>query len=370
MNERLADKTLRTGSPLRVVLWSTGHVAAHAGRAILEHPGLELVGCHVRDPEKVGRDVGELIGGEAIGLEATGDVDALLALEPDVVAYYELVRDDEIPRHVAAFSRLLRAGVNVVTSSNFVTGRAWKAEAELDAAGREGGASIFGSGVNPGFINAFALTATSVCRSVEHVLVQEEAECSGYDSPDLWESVSFGLRPDEVKSLDRVKLGTSVFEDTVAMMADALEMPLDEVRYVPEFATATKDLDLGFMKIPRGHIAGLKNRWLGIVDGREAIELTTIWKMTEDVEPNWEIRHGWHVEITGDPNVSAHMAGHPADGSTDTFVLMDLAMEMTALPTVHAIPHVVAARPGVVTYKDLPIVAAAGLARSGAGRGR
>jgi hypothetical protein len=343
----------------RVVLWSTGHVAAHAGRAVLEHPDLELVGCHVRNPEKVGSDVGELIGGDAIGIRATGDIDEIIALKPDVVAYYELLRDDEIERHVAAFDRLLRAGINVVTTSNFVTGRWWAAQDVLDAAGREGGASIFGSGVNPGFINAFALTASSVCRNVERVHIQEEAECSGYDSPDLWESVAFGLHPDEVVSLDRVRLGTSVFEDTVAMMADALEVRLDEVRYVPEFALAVKDLNLGFMKIPEGHIAGLKNRWIGVHDGAEVIELTTVWKMTEDVEPNWEIRHGWHIEITGDPVVRAHVAGYPRDGEADSFVLMDLAMLMTALPTVHAIPHVVAARPGVVTYKDLPLIAAA-----------
>jgi hypothetical protein len=344
---------------IRVVLWSSGHVAAHAGRAVLEHPDLELAGCHVRNPDKVGRDVGELIGTGPIGIAAVGDIDEVIALRPDVVAYYELLRDDEIDRHVDAFTKLLRAGINIVTTSNFVTGRWWAAEKSLDAAARAGGASVFGGGVNPGFINAFALTASSVCRNVERVHVQEEAECSGYDSADLWESVAFGLHPDEVVSFDRVRRGTSVFEDTVAMMADALEVTLDEVRYVPEFALACKHLDLGFMQIPEGHIAGLKNRWIGISNGAEVIELTTVWKMTEHVEPNWEIRHGWHIEIIGEPVVRAHVAGYPREGEANTFVLMDLAMLMTALPTVHAIPHVVAARSGIVTYKDLPLVAAA-----------
>ena len=45
-------------------------------------------------------------------------------------------------------------------------------------------------------------------------------------------------------------------------------------------------------------------------------------------------------------------------------VLMGLAMLMTAMPTVHAIPHVVAARPGVVTYKDLPLITAVGCIRT------
>jgi hypothetical protein len=142
------------------------------------------------------------------------------------------------------------------------------------------------------------------------------------------------------------------------MMADALEVRLDEIRYVPEVALATKDLDLGWMTIEEGHIAGLKNTWLGIVEEAEVIELGTIWKMTEDVEPNWPIRHGWHVQIDGIPTVKMHFAGWPPEGSSSE-LLMGLAMLMTALPTVHAIPHVVAARPGVVTYKDLPLVTAA-----------
>ena len=57
------------------------------------------------------------------------------------------------------------------------------------------------------------------------------------------------------------------------MMADALELPLDDIRYLPEVAVATRDLDLGFMEIPKGHVAGLKNRWVGVADGAEVIEL-------------------------------------------------------------------------------------------------
>jgi hypothetical protein len=108
-----------------------------------------------------------------------------------------------------------------------------------------------------------------------------------------------------------------------------------------------------------GHVAGLRNRWLGIAQGREVIELGTLWKMTEDVTPNWPVRHGWHVEVEGIPVVKAHVAGWPPEGESDSEVLMGLAMIMTAMPTIHAIPHVVAARPGVVTYKNLPLVTAA-----------
>ena len=68
--------------------------------------------------------------------------------------------------------------------------------------------------------------------------------------------------------------------------------------------------------------------------------------MTEDVEPNWEIRHGWHIVVDGMPTVRAHVAGWPPEGESNSEVLMSIAMVMTALPIVNAIPHVVRARPG------------------------
>ena len=199
---------------------------------------------------------------------------------------------------------------------------------------------------------------------MRRISIWEEAECSGYDSPELWETVAFGHAPDEPGLHDRFRRGTTVFEDAVVMMADALELPLDEVVYVPDVALATEDLDLGFMKIAKGHVAGLRNRWLGIANGVEVIELGTIWKMTEHVEPNWPIRHGWHFDIDGVPNVKMNMVGAPPKGETNSELLMGLAMLMTAMPTVHAIPHVVAARPGVVTYKDLPLITAVGCVRT------
>ena len=117
------------------------------------------------------------------------------------------------------------------------------------------------------------------------------------------------------------------------MIADALELPLDDIRYLPEVAVATRDLDLGFMEIPKGHVAGLKNRSVGVADGVEVIEFGTIWKMTEDVEPNWEIRHGWHIVVDGMPTVKAHVAGWPPEGESNSEVLISIAMVMTALPS-------------------------------------
>ena len=44
--------------PYRVVQWSTGNVGRHSLAGIHAHPELQLVGCYVSNPDKVGHDAG------------------------------------------------------------------------------------------------------------------------------------------------------------------------------------------------------------------------------------------------------------------------------------------------------------------------
>ncbi len=102
---------------LRIVQWTTGNVGKRSVRAVATHPDLELVGCYAWSADKVGRDVGELCGIDALGVAATDDVDALLALRPDCVVYNPMWQD------VDELVRILDAGVNVVSTAAFINGR-------------------------------------------------------------------------------------------------------------------------------------------------------------------------------------------------------------------------------------------------------
>src|SRR6478672_11217395 len=103
--------------PIRVVQWTTGNVGQRSVRAIVAHPDLELVGCYAWSSDKAGRDVGELCGIDPIGVAATNDIDALLALRPDCVVYNPMWHDtDEL-------ARILESGANVVSTAAFMNGR-------------------------------------------------------------------------------------------------------------------------------------------------------------------------------------------------------------------------------------------------------
>src|ERR1700733_7641174 len=78
--------TMASGAK-RVVVWSTGGIGSIAIRAIQRRSDLDLAGVWVHSDEKAGKDAGELAHGKPIGVIATNDADALIALKPDCVVY-------------------------------------------------------------------------------------------------------------------------------------------------------------------------------------------------------------------------------------------------------------------------------------------
>jgi hypothetical protein len=341
----------------RVVQWTTGNVGQRSVRAVLSNPQLELVGCYAWGADKVGRDVGDLCGIEPTGITATNDVAALLALEPDCVVYNPKWPD------VDELVRILEAGVNVVATAAFITGHALgDGRARLIDACERGGSSIFGSGMNPGFANLLGLVSAGICDRVDSISVLESVDSTGYDSPETELVAGFARPIDDPELPAMVERGTAVFGDAVRFMAEALGVEIDEVRCESEFAQTTEDLDLGSWLIPAGCVAGIAASWQGRRDGRTIVDLKVRWRKGRTLEPDWTIEHGYIVEVKGLPSVRTKLEVFPpADFVARSFSdYMVLGMIMTALPAINAIPAVCDARPGIVTYIDLPLVASRG----------
>src|SRR5690606_20130956 len=169
LREPYAERVPNTAS-YRVVQWTTGNVGKSSVAAIAGNPTLELVGCYAWSDDKVGRDAGELAGIEPGGVTATNDVDALLALKPDVVVYNPMSIDaDELVR-------ILGAGGNVVASASFIPGGSLgDGRDELADACQRGGSTLCGSGVSPGFGELLAIVAGTACDRIDKITIAESA---------------------------------------------------------------------------------------------------------------------------------------------------------------------------------------------------
>jgi len=341
---------------LRVIQWATGNVGRAAIEGVLAHPDLELVGCWVHSAEKDGLDVGTLLGRDAVGVAATTDVDALLAAEADCVLYSPLFADP------AVVTRILESGKNVVTPLGWFYPPAAERE-RFDEVARRAGITLHGTGIHPGGITErFPLVLSALVGSVTSVRAEEFSDIRTYGAADVirdW--MLFGTTPEHARTSVMADALGGGFRQSVWMVADELGFRLDDgLRTTHEMAVATEPIDSPIGPIQPGTVAAQRFRWEGLVDGVPVVTAAVNWLMGEEhLDPPWEFGaegERFEVEVTGDPCCLVSFKKlHPT--SIEAGLQRNPGIVATAMHCVNAIPYVCAARPGLLTYLDLPPVA-------------
>jgi 4-hydroxy-tetrahydrodipicolinate reductase len=341
-----------SGEQLRVVQWATGNIGTRSLRAVIDHPGLELVGLHVHSADKVGRDAGGLCGRPATGILATASIDDVVALRPDCVLYMPSRFDpDEV-------CTLLAAGSNIVTTRGELHRPASVApelRRRIEDACAEGGTSIHSTGSSPGFITeAVPIVLTSIQRSLDSLVIEEFADLSQRPSPELlFDVMGFG-RPPAALSEAFLAHGRTSFGPSLELIADALGLPLDRLDASGEVAVATSDLPIAAGTIPAGTVAGQRVIVDGIRDGHSLMRFRANWYCTTELDPAWDVRPtGWRVQVHGDAPLDVELPFPvPLDRMAET------SPGYTANRAVNAVAVVCAAAPGIRTTVDLPNVIA------------
>jgi 4-hydroxy-tetrahydrodipicolinate reductase len=351
---------------VRVFQVATGNVGSEMIKRIGKHPDLELIGVHCYTPEKVGRDAGEIIGTGPIGVIATGTVEEIIAARPDCVTFHGVWPDFDL------YERVLEAGINVVTTADWITGHhrnanypnsGGKQPSEvLEDACQRGGSTFYGTGMNPGLAQVLTGVNTANIAEIENVICIESVDVSCHHSVDTWVNTGFGLPVDDPETVRRLELGTRVFEDGVRLMADCLGMELDEVVFEHDLGACTKDVDLGWYMLPAGSLGGCYLKYVGKRDGVSKVELHLEWQMTQHTEPHWDIKGGYVTKIQGDPCVYSKQRILPKPGTDfrDATALAAMGMTVTGMPALNAVRSVVDAPAGCITSADLPLRAFAG----------
>jgi hypothetical protein len=350
-----------------VVQWATGGVGKAAIEGVLSHPDLELVGCWVHSAEKHGKDVGEILGTDPVGVRATSSAEEILELDADCVVYSPLVPNDD---EVAA---LLRSGKSVVTPVGWI----WPDPAKvgpLEDACREGGATLHGTGIHPGGITErFPLMVSAVSARVTHVRAEEFSDIRTYGAPDVIRHVmAFGGTPDEALASPMAALLGGGFRSSVRMLVAEMGFDADpHIETVQEVAVATAPIDSPIGVIEPGLVAARRFHWRALVDGVPVVTATVNWLMGEEhLDPDWSFGpegERFEIEITGDPSVKLTFKGLQPE-TVEAGLMRNPGIVSTANHCVNAIPYVVAAEPGIRTYLDLPLIA--GRAAPQLGRGR
>lgn len=346
-----------------MIQWATGNTGQRALREIIRDPALDLVGVLVYDPAKDGVDAGTLCGEEPTGIVATTDRDAVLEVPADCCVYMARatgsgqtragLSQDELVDDVVA---LLEKGTNIVTTCTDLIARGVRLSDEnrarvLDACHR-GGASVWASGSDPGFITeTVPLALLSVQRRVDLIEIEEFGDLSRRPSPHMvMEQMRFGKPLSEFDPERRKNHLFGEYQPALTVLADIARFDIDEWTAEGGVAAAKEDLAIVAGQIKAGTAAAQRIVVRGRSGGQDRIRFTQYGFVAMDVEPDWGLQPtGWRIRVHGDA---------PFDVSMPFPVpLDDLASYVPAFNAngpLNAISYVCAAAAGILTTEDLP----------------
>lgn len=343
---------------LKVIQWTTGAQGTESIRAILDSKDLDLVGAKVFYQQKEGCDAAELAGRDACGVTTTRSMDDILKIEADCVAY--MPRNTDLDEVCA----LLESGKNVVTTAFLFNPRTLP-EAELkklEAACEKGGTTLHGAGLNPGFLSGtLPLVMSGMSRKIDHIRLQERADWSFYESTFItFDNMCFGGPVENVSedANDFIRFNSGIFKEMIWLLGDSLNAGLDEVTATVEVLPAPYDAKIFDRELKAG-TAGAQNwTWAGKRQGKTLIEIDTYWTVGGQYPDHWPTPDmGWTLTMEGDPSFRTHflsLASFERDVPFPEHVRA--ASIATAMHAVNAIPAVVAAKPGIATMADLPVM--------------
>ena len=354
----------------RIVVWGTGFVGKMVIAEIVGHPLFDLVGVGVSNPDKVGLDVGEICGlGAAVGVTATDDVDALIALAPDAVVHYGPTAA-HADVNIDVITRFLRAGIDVCSTA--MTPWVWPAMhlnppnwiTPVTEACEAGGSSCFTTGIDPGFANdLFPMTLMGLCSEVRRVRASELLDYTNYEGDYEFE-MGIGMPAEHRALLQTPEILIFAWGATVPMIAHAAGIELDEITTTWDTWVTPEERKTAKGVIAPGNVAAVRFTINGVFGGETRIQLEHVNRIGADAAPDWpsgEQNDVYRVDIEGTPSIFQETAFRFTDGSgRDAAAAGCLATGMRAL---NAVPAVNELPPGWVTPLDLPLIGGTGTIR-------
>lgn len=322
----------------RVICYGLGPIGQGIARLALSRPGIEIVGAVDVDPAKVGRDLGEVLGGTKVGVTVSEQISALSTTKADVVLH---ATGSALSRVVPQLTEIMAIGADIVSTCEELS-YPWTAQpqlaAELDGAARRAGVTVLGTGVNPGYaMDALPLMLTAPCASVDAVRVLRVVNAALRRGP-LQKKVGAGLTPEQFA--EQVRAGTVRhvgLPESLHMLATSLGWELERQEDLIEPVIAEQPIVTEFANVQPGQVAGVRQVASGFHDGREVLRLELrMYLGAPDPQDT--------VEIDGNPPVRMSIAGG---------LHGDVA---TAAMVVNAITSVTRAVPGLASMADAPLV--------------
>jgi len=309
-------------------------------RLVVDTDGFRIVGATDISTQYAGKDLGVVLGlPRRLRVKVEAKPERFFRkVRADVAVVSTSSHFRDVKPQIAA---LLQRGIHVISTCEelaFPVAAHAAAVRELDRLARRKKVSLLATGVNPGYtMDALALALTAPCARVDRVAVTRVVDAGTRRLP-LQRKVGAGLNLNQFRrAITEGTVRHVGLVESVHMIAAGLGWKLDRVDETLEPAIAPRDLDTEYLRIPAGAAAGIKQYARGYRNGDLAVSLDLQMYVGAEAPRD-------HILIDGTPPIDVTIAGGVAG---------DIG---TAAIVVNSIPKLMAARPGFVTMKDLPLV--------------
>ncbi len=323
---------------LKVSIAGLGTIGRATARIVLQTPGLKLLAASDPAPAYAGKDLGVVLGlPRKLHIKVAGDSESRARRGIDVafVCTSSLLRD--VKPQIGA---LLACRTHVLTTCEELAypAPAHAAELrELDRLARSKKVAVLSTGVTGFAMETLALGLTGPCAKVKRISVTRVVD-AGARSLAFQRRVGAGLSLGQFRrAVTEGAVRNVGLVESVHMIAGALGWKLDRVDQVIEPAIAPRDLDTEYLRVPAGSAAGVRQAVRAYRNGDLAVSLDLQAYVGAEAPRD-------HVLVDGEPPVDATVAGGISD---------ELA---TAALLVNSVPRLLAAPPGLLTAKELPVV--------------
>ncbi|MBI4675259.1 MAG: dihydrodipicolinate reductase [Chloroflexi bacterium] len=326
---------------IKVILYGLGPIGAACARVLAMRPAnYQFVGAVDLDPNKVGKDVAEVIGlAEKTGVKVSDKVGRVLARDAQLVVH---ATGSYVKQVKPQLIQIIQAGKNIVSTCEELS-NPWAQNAsdadELNKLAKQYRVTVVGTGINPGYaMDTLPVALTAVCQQVKRVRVKRVVDAS-QRRMQLQKKIGTGMTEQAFReAAAKQEIRHVGLSESVSLVARGLGWQLDQIQERIEPVLATRRVETEYFTVEPGFVSGVRQWGRGLIQGEDKIILEL--EMAVDAPEAYD--EAW---IEGTPDLHSLIKGIHGDISTAAVVG-------------NTARRVVEAKPGLLTMVDLPVVSA------------
>ncbi|MCE4614487.1 MAG: dihydrodipicolinate reductase [Desulfurococcales archaeon] len=319
---------------MRFAIYGLGPIGGLISKVAIAR-GYEPIAAIDIDPNKIGRDMGEIISiGEKMDVRVSGDPKVLYEVKPDIVFHATGTWFHDIYKQLV---HAIDSGADIVSTCETLSYPYYRypeLSSLLDEYAKTRGVTVLGTGINPGFLldslPAFMSTSMAI---LEKIVAVRSLDASKRRTS-FQKKIGVNMDPEQYKkALASGELTGHVgFAESVLLLSQIAGLDIDRIKEGQEPIVATEKVSVNGMEVDEGRVIGVIGFGKGFIENKEVLRI--------EMRAGIGFKNYEEIKLIGEPETTWRSTGTHGDLGTAA-VIVNIAS------------RVLDQQPGLITMADL-----------------